>query len=179
MRRSLAICLMLGCDPPEPVLSGIPETAILAEAPSKDANPIRSPKIYIKAEDISVDIRHLCGKPIERVRTELHEQLGARQSSRALNANQGVEYQHTRGRIRVHGGVIYMMSVPLNQPRYRREALQLMGFPPFTGGVIRTSREYRINNEWDFRRIRLKRMSRDAEQVTEVEVWRWLPRERQ
>ena len=60
-----------------------------------------------------------------------------------------------------------------------REALQRLGFPAFTGGVIRTSRDYRINNVWDFRRVRMIRAGRDEEKVSQVEVWRWLPRERQ
>ena len=174
------MCLLsFGCDPPQPVLSGIPDQAILSEAKPDENIGSKASRVYIKAADIDIDIRHLGGKTLHLVQVELHEQLGKRLSTRVLNGNRGEEHQFTRGRIRISGGVIYMISVPLNAPLYRREALQPMGFPPHTGGVIRTSREYRINNAWDFRRIRLKRVDRDAEKVTEVEAWRWLPRERQ
>lgn len=180
MRLGLAITLsVLGCRPPEPVLSGIPNAPILSATADDTVKPDRAPEPYAKTPDIYVDIRHLCGKPLERIKVELHEQLGQRQNVRALSGSQGQEIQFTRGRVRVHDGIVYMVSVPLNEPRYRREALQLTGFPPYSGGVIRTSREYRLNNQWDFRRIRMKRAGRDAEQVTEVEAWRWLPQERQ
>ena len=169
---------VLGCEPPEPVLSGIPGTPILEDVVEKE-RPAKPPRIYQKADDVSIDVRHICGKRIEAVKTQIHEQLGEKQSQRKLQGNRGREIQYTRGRIRIHDGIVYMVSVPLNEPLYRREALQLLGFPAFTGGVIRTSREYRINNVWDFRRIRMKRTGRDEEKVTEVEVWRWLPRERQ
>mgnify|MGYP001229975055 CR=1 FL=1 len=172
--------LSLGCDPPEPVLSGIPANPILEEQNEEDDNgAAKAPRTYVKAEDVTIDVRHICGKNIDNVRTQIHEQLGTKQSVRMLKGNHGREIQYTRGRIRVHDDVVYMVNIPLNEPLYRREALQQLGFPPFTGGVIRTSREYRINNAWDFRRIRMKRAGRDAEKVTEVEVWRWLPRERQ
>jgi len=168
-----------GCEPPEPVLSGIPGQPILEEQVEEKPKPPQAPRVYVKADDVDIDVRYICGKRLAAVKTQLHEQLGTKQSERSLNGNHGREVQYTRGRIRVQDGTVYMMSVPLNEPLYRREALQKLGFPPFTGGVIRTSREYRINNAWDFRRIRMKRVGRDAEKVTNVEVWRWLPRERQ
>ena len=180
MKTSLVICVaILGCSPLQPVLSGIPVAPILTKDPQAKDKVVSAPKVYIKADNVIVDVRHICGQTLDQVATLLHEQLGDRQSTRVLNSNLGVEYQYARGRIRVHGGVVYMMRVPLNQPHYRRKALQLMGFPAYTGGVIRTSGEYRINNAWNFRRIRLKRAGRDAEQVNELEAWRWLPRERQ
>ena len=36
-------------------------------------------------------------------------------------------------------------------------------------------REFRLNYEWDHRRIRLKRVDRDSELVKEVEAWKWVP----
>jgi hypothetical protein len=172
--------LVLSCSPPEPVLSGIPAAPILTPDAEEPAGPERSaPKVYVKPDGVDVDVRHLCGKRIEEVRAELHQQLGDQENVRDLSGNHGREIQYTRGRVRVADETVYMVSVPLNEPLYRREALQRLGFPAFTGGVIRTSRDYRINNVWDFRRIRMMRSGRDEEKVSKVEVWRWLPRERQ
>ena len=179
IRFLLVQTLLLGCNPPEPVLSGIPTAPILDEPVENEEAPMAEPKPYIKADNVDVDVRYICGKRLPTIKTQLFEQLGQQQSERLLNGNLGTEIQYTRGRIRIQDNTVYMMSIPLNEPLYRREALQKLGFPPYTGGVIRTSREYRINNVWDFRRIRMKRTSRNEEKVTEVEVWRWLPRERE
>ncbi len=172
--------LASACSPPEPVLSGIPAAPILSED-DEDERPVAPEprRVYVKPDGVDVDVRHICGKRLETVRTALHEQLGEQESIRDLSGNHGREIQFTRGRIRVADQTVYMVSVPLNEPMFRREALQRLGFPAFTGGVIRTSRDYRINNVWDFRRVRMIRAGRDEEKVSQVEVWRWLPRERQ
>jgi hypothetical protein len=168
----------LACDPPEPVISGIPSEPLLSEATKKEAAPARTPKPYSKPDGVYVDVRQLCGKRLEAIREHIHEQLGTQQNIRDLDARSGREIQYTRGRIRVLNGVVYMMSIPLIEPMYRREALQKTGFPAQTSSVLSYSGEFRINNQWDFRRIRLKRTERDAETISDVDVWRWLPRER-
>ena len=101
------------------------------------------------------------------------------QAETRLRTVDGREIQFIRGTIREVEGTIYMVSVPLIEPMYRRVALQQTGYPAFSGGVIRLSNEFRINNSWDHRRIRMKRVARDAEMVSEVEAWRWIPRDRQ
>lgn len=169
----------LACDPPEPVLSGIPEAPLLSEEAAPERRPEKAAAPYEKPGNVYVDVRYLCGQSLNSVRAELNEQLGNKQNERTLDALRGREIQYTRGRIRVADGIVYMVSVPLLEPMYRRVAFEKTGFPPFAGSLIRLSHEYRINNEWDFRRIRLSRAGRDAEKVDEVEVWRWLPRERQ
>ena len=169
---------MSACSPPEPVLSGIPETPILEDAPAEPNATIKVPAPYVKPQEVYVDARYLAGKRFETVRDEIAEQMGQRQGQRLLGTTNGKEIQYIRGRLRLKDGVIYMVQVELPQPMHRREALQSTGFPAFTGGVIRFSGEYRINNQWDFRRIRMKREYRDAEMVSQVEAWRWNPRER-
>ena len=177
---SLLAILALGCSTPEPVLSGIPAEPILQPDAGAVVQPTpRQASVYAKADDVDIDVRHLCGKRMDAIRTELFEQMGKQENVRLLGGNQGQEIQFTRGVVRVADGTIYMIGIALNEPMYRREALQSLGFPAFTGGVIRTSRDYRINNTWDFRRIRMLRAGRDNEKVTKVEAWRWLPRERQ
>ena len=172
--------LAWACSPPEPVLSGIPSAPILSPSDAVATPSVQeAPRVYVKPDGVDVDVRHICGKRLETVRTALHEQLGEQETVRDLSGNHGREIQFTRGRIRVADQTVYMVSVPLNEPLFRREALQRLGFPAFTGGVIRTSRDYRINNVWDFRRVRMIRTGRDQEKVNRVEVWRWLPRERQ
>jgi hypothetical protein len=86
--------------------------------------------------------------------------------------------QFIHGTIRVVDGRIYMIRVPLLRPMRRTEALEEAGFPPYSSGVIRSHREFRINHEWGFRRIRLRRAGPDDELVVQLEAWRWLPKER-
>jgi len=174
----LLAAVFVACDPPEPVISGIPSQPLLS-APEEEAP--KKPKVskpYVKPQDTYVDVRHLCGQRLESVRDHIHDQLGRRQNTRDLGEVLGREIQYTRGRIRVLDGVVYMMSIPLIEPMYRRQALQQTGFPAQTSNVLSYSGEFRINNQWDFRRIRLRRSQRDAETISEVDVWRWLPRER-
>lgn len=174
----VVIIATMACSPPEPVLSGIPESPILKQAPSLDEKKPKTPAPYAKPEDVYVDARHFGGKRFEIVRDQVIDQMGQRQGQRVLSASQGKEIQYIRGRIRVKDGVIYMIQIDLPRAMLRREALQSTGFPAFTGGAIRFSGEYRINNQWDFRRIRMKREYRDAEMVNQIEAWRWNPRER-
>ncbi len=170
---------MTACDPPEPVISGIPSQPLLSPIEETEQKKPRSPPPYAKPTDVYVDVRHLCGKRFESIRDQIYEQLGAKQNTRDLGEVYGQEIQYTRGRIRILDGVVYMMSIPLLEPMYRRQALQQTGFPAQTSSVLSYSGEFRFNNQWEFRRIRLKRSMRDAETVSEVDVWRWLPRERQ
>ena len=181
MNALLLLFALLACDPPDPVLSGIPEGPILAPLAPEAVDNERSESVqtYVKPPEVHVDIRHLCGQQFDAVRADLIDQLGERQRVRVLDAVRGREIQYERGRVRVLDGVVYMMSVPLNEPMYRRVAFERTGFPAFSGAAIQLSGEYRITNEWDFRRIRMTRVARDAEMVNHVEAWRWLPRERQ
>ena len=179
MSIPLLFLALIGCDPPEPVLSGIPEGPLLTETPEAATRSTPEPEPYVKPTNVHVDIRYLRGQPFTSIRADLLDQLGSQLRVRKLDALRGKEIQYARGRVRVLNGIVYMMSVPLNQPMYRRVAFESTGFPAFTGSVIQLSGEYRINNQWDFRRIRMERVERDAEMVNRVEAWRWLPRERQ
>ena len=175
----LIIAFLAACDPPEPVISGIPREPLLKASQKDTPKPAKQKRTYVKPEGVYVDVRHLCGQRLEAIRDHIYDQLGTRQNIRNLGEVLGREIQFTRGTIRVLDGVVYMMSIPLNEPMYRRQALQQIGFPAQTSGVLAYSGEYRINNQWDFRRIRLRRSQRDAETISEIDVWRWLPRERE
>jgi hypothetical protein len=173
--------LLAGCSQTEPVLSGIPEAPILAELGSGDEqNDKKRPKgQYIKAADVYVDIRHIGGQQFDQIRDIIDDQMGPLQNRRVVSEIDGEELQFIRGTIRVVNGRVYMVRIPLTQPLRRTEALQSAGFPPFTKSVIRSHREFRLNHEWGFRRLRLRRVGADDERVTHVEAWKWLPRERQ
>ena len=66
----------LACDPPEPVISGIPSEPLLSEVTEKKDRPVRTRTVYSKPAGIYVDVRHLCGKRLDAIREHLHEQLG-------------------------------------------------------------------------------------------------------
>jgi hypothetical protein len=175
----LWLALGMGCETEPPVLTGIPDRAILtpreAEAP---ASPKRTGAGYEKSADVLVDARHLGGKRFTKVRDLIADQLGQLTASRELDAKKGRELTFERGTIRIVNGSIYMLRVPLPFPMRRSEALETLGFPPYVGGYTGFHREYRLHNEWGFRRIRMKRENRHSERVTQVEAWRWLPGER-
>ena len=135
MNALLLLRVLLACDPPDPVLSGIPEGPLLAAPPTSDVENDQPEPVeaYVKPPEVHVDIRHLCGQQFDAVRADLIEQLGERQRVRVLDAVRGREIQYERGRVRVLDGVVYMMSVPLNEPMYRRVAFERTGFPAFSG----------------------------------------------
>ena len=136
--------LTSACSPPEPVLSGIPSAPILGEDEDiQTERVVETPRVYEKPNGVDVDVRHICGKRLEAVRTALHEQLGEQETVRDLSGNHGREIQFTRGRIRV-ADETYMVSVPLNEPLFRRKPCRSTSY--FTGGVLRTGRDCRINS---------------------------------
>jgi len=175
----LILCALLGCTEEQPVLTGIPSRAILKPQDGKNGKQQTPPAPgYEKSAEVWVDARHLGGKKFNKVRDLVADQFGAVQSSRDLDPGKGREIQFERGILRTLKGTIYMMRVPLPYPMRRSEALEKLGFPPYVGGYTGFHREYRLHNEWGFRRIRMKRESRHSERVTEMETWRWLPGER-
>ncbi len=187
--RALALAIGLafgcGCGGEEPVLQGVPAAPLLApdvptapEGQAEDAAPPTDPEApYRRAANVYVDIAYLGGKELDEVRDALADQLGTMGHSAELPEGGGRELIYSRGTIRVADGRIYMLRVPLPSPTQRAEALGMMGFPTQVGRALTLHREYRLNHEWDFRRIRMKRLDRESELVTEIEAWRWVPGE--
>jgi hypothetical protein len=166
----------------EPVLTGIPQDALLSEqgVQTKPGAPTpKPPARYEKSKAVYIDVRFLGGKPYLQVRDILIEQFGPLRSRQLLGSKAGVSLEFLRGSIRVMKGTIAMLNIPLPEPMRRTEALEALGFPPYVGGYTIFHREYRLHHEWGFRRIRLKREDRRSERVIEVEAWRWLPGERE
>ncbi len=175
----LFLCFTLGCENEQPVLTGIPSKAILKANPTPDSKQgTEQSRTYKKSPVVWIDARHLGGKKFNKVRDLVGDQFGPLQSSRDLDPGKGRELSFERGIVRTTKGTIYMMRIPLPYPMRRSEALEKLGFPPYVGGYTGFHREYRLHNEWGFRRIRMKRENRHSERVTQVETWRWLPGER-
>jgi len=180
----LGLPVLLGlaaCGPEEPVLQGVPAEALLADQPSArqraaSADPSsRSPEEpYRKAEGVYVDVLYLGGASFRLNRDLLTDQLGALQGVEDLpDGAQRASFE--RGQVQVKDDTIYQISVPLPQPLRRSEALNALGFPAYVGRYVSLHREYRLNNTWGFRRLRLKRQSADNELVTEIEAWHSIP----
>ena len=82
-----------------------------------------------------------------------------------------------RGELRAIDDRVYMLRLPLPEPMRRADVLRIIGLPPQVSETIQTHREYRLNHERGFRRIRMIRQSRRNELVTEVEIWQFIPGE--
>lgn len=183
---ALSLALLAACSGGDPVLQGVPGDRLLAPAPA-DAGPgseqgppdgrSADPERYAKAADVWVDVNHIAGKQWSEVRAEAADQLGPLAESVELPGDNGVELRFARGAVRVAEDRVYMMRVPLPEPMRRGPALEAIGMPPYTGGYLIMHREYRLNNERGFRRVRMRRLDSESEQVTEVEAWRWIPGE--
>ncbi len=173
-----AMVLLVACGTPEPVLSGVPETNILDEPDDEGTLPVERAAVYSRPADVYVDVRHLGGRSFPGSRDVVADQLGALLESEELGGDNGQELRFERATLRVVDDLIYMVEVPLPEPLRRSDALEYLGFPSQVGRYIVLHREYRLNHEWSFRRIRMMRDSPDNELVNSVEAWRWVPGER-
>lgn len=172
--------LLAACNQQQVVLQGVPPEPLLQDQPnaaeSTEARPGPS-EVYVRPQGVHVDVEHLGGRSFREFRDVLADQLGTLQQTTQLPGGDGVEYRFERGTVRVLDDDIYMLLVPLPEPLRRTDALVLLGFPAQVDRYLTLHREYRLNNELGFRRIRLKRQSRDSELVTEVEAWVEVPGE--
>ena len=185
LRPLLFLSLLCGCADEPPLLTGIPQAPLLQDTPEEASAGSETdedkPKAqaYTKARDIFVDVRYLGGKPYAQVRDLLSEQMGGLKSRAPAQRQGGQLLTFEHGQARVIHNTVAMMKVRLPEPVRRTQALEMLGFPPYVGGYTIFHREYRLHHEWGFRRIRLMREDRRSERVIEVEVWRWLPGERE
>lgn len=169
---------LCGCSDPEPVLRGVPDQALLAEGGGVGLAAEAEAPGYVKPEGIYVDVRHLGGRSFDGSRDVIANQLGTLLESTGLGGEDGRELTFERATLRVVDDLVYMVRVPLPEPLRRTDALELLGFPIQTDEAIVLHREYRLNHEWGFRRIRMMRVGTDNELVHTVEAWRWVPGER-
>ena len=171
--------LFFGCfDPGAKVL---PEQTLLSDVPSAEENRSQeiiddNDAVYQKAEGVLVDILFLGGKPFLEVNDLLSSQLGPLQEHLELNNNEHFR-RYEQGDISVKDGAVFRIRFFYPESLRRNEALAQIGFPQQVGNYIITHKEYQLTNQFGFRRLRMKRESRDTELVTEIEAWKWIPQE--
>ena len=162
----------------EPVLQAIDAPNVLNDVPSADER-LQQPQqqAYVKRDSVYIDVLHLGGLDWQLQQTVLNNQLGSLQQSTELPMQQGVEHIYDRGTIYVYDGRIYRLDIPLPEHMRRSEALLTLGFPEQVDKYLITHREYVLENEWAFRRLRMMRVSKENELVTMVSAWKFYPQE--
>lgn len=177
---SLYALIFLACTgPDEPILQAIPDQNILQDhASPTEILAQKERKVYQKPEHIFVDVMFLGGRMLSDSQGLIAEQLGNLQQNYELPMGQGLRYEYDKGNIQVLDEAIYLIEIPLPEPIRRSEALQLLGFPEQVDKYIITHREYILENSWDFRRIRMKRDSKENELVTHFSAWKFNPIDR-
>lgn len=172
------LLLLLACGDPEPVIQAVapPRTPTqIAEERARAelrTSPANVEATYVKPEGVYVDARYLGGRQYDAVRAEIEQQLGAVLEDRPAT-EKAREIVFERGSLRVVDGAVQMVEVPLPEPVRRSEALALLGFPPATGEYKAFALEYRLLNEWGFRRLRFVRAARGSEEITSVQAWKF------
>lgn len=171
------IPILLACKE-EPVLQAIETPSILNAVPSADERLQQKTTIpYAKDNGVYIDVLHLGGLDWELQQKILDDQLGSLQERTELPMQQGIEYVYEHGKIYVYDGRIYRLDIPLQEHMRRSNALQVLGFPEQVDKYLITHREYVLENEWSFRRIRMMRASKDNEFVTAVSAWKFIPQD--
>lgn len=170
--------LAFACGEPEPVLQAVErrstpeEVAARRAAAELRASPENLVATYRKADGVYVDVRFLGGRRYDGVRAEIEAQLGAVLEERP-SISGGREIVFERGTVRLVDDRIQMIDVPLPRPLRRSEALGALGFPPATGDYKELALEYRLVNEWGFRRLRFVRTERESEEIARVQAWKF------
>ena len=171
---------LLCCRESDPVLPAIEEPRLLGNITS--AEEVRTSDkqsvVYQKQPDVYIDVFYLGGRSFTESRGVLAEQLGDLKESSDLPFNHGKQYQFERGILQVLNDEIYRFQIPLPELQRRSQAFQMMGFPEQIDNYIITHKEYRVDNEWEFRRFRLRRDNVENEFITQFEAWKWVPNER-
>jgi len=167
----------LGCED-EPVLQAIEAPTILDEVQSADERLATNDIVeYQKKEGIYVDVRYLGGRNWIDAQPTLAEQLGNLQDSQELPMRQGTRYIYDKGSVYIYEDQVYRIDLALPEELRRSQVLQILGFPEQVDKYLITHREYVLENEWEFRRIRMKRVGTDNELVNEVSAWKFSPQE--
>ena len=171
---------LLSCRESAPVLPAIEEPRLLENITSAEEARTSDKKnvVYQKQPNVYIDVFYLGGRSFTESRGVLAEQLGNLQDSVELPFNHGKQYQFERGTLQVLNDEIYRFQILLPELKRRSQAFQMMGFPEQIDDYIITHKEYRVDNEWEFRRFRLRRDNTENEFVTQFEAWKWVPNER-
>jgi hypothetical protein len=170
-----ALAFEAGCDGSEPVLSGVKDVPSVEQVEMKHkaevlrASPKAIDAAYAKAAGVYIDVRYFGGRDWDAVRDEVERQFGAvKAETPGVTGERVIELE--RGSIALRAGKIQTVIVPLPEPMRRSEALAALGFPAFVEKYNELSTEFRLTNQWGFRRITFVRASRGAEEVVRVEA---------
>lgn len=175
----LAATVTIGCgEPPAPVLSAMPAPASVDAVTAKRLEQERrtTPGAvdpgYARADGVYIDLRYFGGRSWDAARAEVERQFGPvmEETTPAGAATGERDVRLLRGSIHLRDNRIQKMTVPLPEPVRRSEALALLGLPPFVGNYNSLALEFRLTNEWGFRRIRFLRTERGAEEIESVEA---------
>ena len=171
---------LAACASEPPVLTGVPDAPLLSDwKPASEAAPPPAAQVeYKRAEGVVVDAPYLAGRSLASVREVVVDQLGALMEARELGGEDGRELAYEHGKLRVAEDLIYCIELAFPEPVRRSEALRQVGLPEQVDDWLIFHREYRLNHEWGFRRIRLGRQSPEDEEVLWIQLWRWVPGER-
>ena len=166
-----------GCED-EPVLQAIEAPTILDEVQSADERLATKDIVeYQRKEGVYVDVRYLGGRSWIDAQPTLANQLGNLQDSQELPMRQGTRYIYDKGSVYIYEDQVYRIDLALPEELRRSQVLQTLGFPEQVDKYLITHREYVLENEWEFRRIRMKRVGTENELVKEVSAWKFSPQE--
>ena len=169
--------LGFGCED-DPVLQAIETPTLLDELPSAEERIATKDIVeYQKKEGVYVDVRYLGGRNWINAQPTLAKQLGNLQDSLELPMRQGIRYQYEKGSVYIYEEQVYRIDLALPEELRRSAVLQILGFPEQVDKYLITHREYVLENEWEFRRIRMKRVGTENELVKEVSAWKFSPQE--
>jgi len=180
---TLGLAGPLACGPAQPVLSGIPAQPLLGgDEPEASDQPedgsgtgTTDPRSYTTPAGVLLDMRYLGGASYSASRDVISQQLGSLVAVVDLPGEGGQLLTFPQATLKVEDDKIYMLSLTLPEPMRRSQALEALGFSPYVGRYVTLHREYRLNNTWGFRRIRMMRASTDSELVRSIEAWHSVP----
>lgn len=164
----------------EPVVRAIPgETKpVTAEeiAQKREADAIRtSPRNlevnYQKPNGVYVDVHFLGGRQLDNVAHVIVDQLGAGQGVEDLLEGKR-EHRYERGTLTTVGGTIMVIDLPLPEPMRRSEAMVAAGFSSLVDKYLSFSREFRVTQFMDYRRIVLHRAEPGSEYVVRLTAYK-------
>ncbi len=171
----------LGCaGNDEPVVRAVPSPAkpVTAEqiAEKREADATRtSPRNlevnYEKPDGVYIDVHFLGGRTVEQVAHVIVAQLGAGQGETDLLEGKR-EYRYERGTLTTVRGAIMVIDVPLPEPMRRSEAMAACGFMALVDKYLSFSREFRVTQFQDFRRVVLHRAEPGSEFIVRLTAYK-------
>lgn len=164
-----------------PVVQVVDDTTLLSSVLSAEEQRTElksSNQAYTKAENVQVDVAYLIGRLHNDVALTLSEQLGPLEQKLVLDMDMGSKMIHRDGTVSVYRGEIYELTVKFEPALRRGEALESIGFPPYADRYLKTHREFRLENVFECKRFRFIRAEKHSQEIAEIKVMKWSPRDR-